>query len=277
MKPGLLMHLREDAYEVIAHAAGLGFDNGQLVVWDMNLYREDIAQELERACRDFQFTLTAIWTGWSGPVVWSYPEMYETLGLVPPQYREQRTQDLLNGAAFARRLGVKDIITHMGFLPDNPNDPNNKGVVEAIRKVSQTIAPYGQRFLFETGEELPNSLVQLFREVGTDNIGINFDPANLLINARANPLDAMDRLAPFVMGCHAKDGVYPQGMDPKGKEVQIGQGGVDFEKLFRKLFAAGYEGPITIEREIPLGAERDQQLVEEKAYLENILEKLGRL
>lgn len=276
MKLGLLMHLREDAYEVIAHAAKLGFDNGQLVVWDMNLYREDIAQQLDRAREDFGFTLTAIWTGWSGPVIWSYPEMYASLGLVPAGWRAQRTQDILNGAAFARRLGVKDIITHMGFLPDDPNHPDHIGVIQAIRYISKAIAPYGQRFLFETGEELPNSLVQLFREVGTDNIGVNFDPANLLINARANPLDAMDRLSPFVMGCHAKDGTYPQGMDAKGKEVQIGQGGVDFEKLFEKLFAAGYEGPLTIEREIPLGEERDRQLVEEKAYLENILERLGK-
>ena len=276
MKLGLLMHLREDAYEVIAHASRLGFDNGQLVVWDMNLYREDIAAQLDRACDDFSFTLTAIWAGWSGPVIWSYPEMYASLGLVPGKFRAQRTQDILNGAAFARRLGIKDIITHMGFLPDDPNNPDHLGVVEAIRTISNAIAPYGQRFLFETGEELPNSLVQLFREVGTENIGVNFDPANLLINARANPLDAMDRLAPFVMGCHAKDGVYPQGMDAKGKEMQIGQGSVDFEKLFAKLFAAGYDGPLTIEREIPLGPERDRQLIEEKAYLEDILERLGR-
>lgn len=268
------MHLREDAYAVIAHAAKLGFDNGQLVVWDMNLYREDIAQQLDKACGDFGFTLTAIWTGWSGPVVWSYPEMYAVLGLVPAKYRAQRIQDILNGAAFARRLGVKDIITHMGFLPDDPTNADHIGVVEAIRTISNAIAPYGQRFLFETGEELPNSLVQLFREVGTDNIGVNFDPANLLINARANPLDAMDRLSPFVKGCHAKDGVYPQGMDAKGKEVQIGQGGVDFERLFQKLFASGYQGPLTIEREIPLGLERDRQLVEEKAYLEALLERL---
>lgn len=274
MKIGLVMHLREDAYAVIAHAAKLGFDNGQLVVWDMNLYREDIAQQLDKACGDFGFTLTAIWTGWSGPVVWSYPEMYAVLGLVPAKYRTQRIQDILNGAAFARRLGVKDIITHMGFLPDDPTNADHIGVVEAIRTISNAIAPYGQRFLFETGEELPNSLVQLFQEVGTDNIGVNFDPANLLINARANPLDAVDRLSPFVKGCHAKDGVYPQGMDAKGKEVQIGQGGVDFEKLFQKLFASGYQGPLTIEREIPLGPERDRQLVEEKAYLEALLERL---
>ena len=268
------MHLREDAYEVIAHAAKLGFDNGQLVVWDMNLYREDIVEQIQKACADFGFTLTAIWTGWSGPVIWSYPGMYASLGLVPAAWRAQRTQDILNGAAFARKLGVRDIITHMGFLPDDPFHPDHLGVVQAIRYISNTIAPYGQRFLFETGEELPNSLMQLFREVGTDNIGINFDPANLMINGRANPCDAMDRLLPFVLGCHAKDGVYPEGFEAKGREVQIGQGSVDFEKLLTKLFAAGYRGPLTIEREIPLGPERDRQLVEEKAYLEALLERL---
>ena len=272
MRIGLLMHLREDAYGCIAHAAKLGFDNGQIAVWDMNLYREDIAQQINRACEDFDFTVTAVWAGWSGPVEWNYPNMYASIGLVPAAWRARRTQDILDGAAFARKLGVSDIITHMGFLPDDPNHPDHIGVVQAIRHISKTIAPYGQRFLFETGEELPGSLMLLMKEVGTENIGINFDPANFLINGRANPCDAMDRLAPRVFGCHAKDGVYPKDFDPKGREVQIGQGGVDFEKLLQKLLAAGYEGALTIEREIPEGEER--QLIEEKAYLQGILERL---
>lgn len=274
MKIGLLMHLKEDAYGCIAHAAKLGFDNGQLAVWDMHLYRDEIAEQIQKACAEFGFTVTAVWTGWSGPVEWTYPNMYASIGLVPPAWRARRTQDILDGAAFARKLGVRDIITHMGFLPDDPNHPDHIGVVQAIRHISKTIAPYGQRFLFETGEELPGSLMLLMKEVGTDNIGINFDPANFLINGRANPCDAMDRLVPLVWGFHAKDGVYPQGFDPKGKEMQIGQGSVDFEALLKKLLTAGYPGAITIEREIPEGPERDTQLLEEKAYLQELMERL---
>lgn len=275
MKVGLLIHLKEDAYGCIAHAAGLGFDNGQLAVWDMDLYREDIARQIRQACRDHHFTVTAVWTGWSGPVDWSYPNMYACIGLVPPALRARRTEEILAGAAFARSIGVQDIITHMGFLPDDPNNADHIGVVQAIRYISQTIAPYGQRFLFETGEELPGSLMLLMKEVGTDNLGVNFDPANLLINGRANPCDAMDRMVSHICGCHAKDGVYPSGYEPKGSEKQIGQGSVDFEALIAKLLAAGYPGTLTIEREIPEGEERDRQLAEEKAYLEAVIERVG--
>lgn len=274
MQVGLLMHLNKDAYGCIAHAAKLGFTNGQLAVWDMDLYCEDSVEQVKRACRDFDFTVTAVWCGWSGPVEWGYPNMYASIGLVPPAWRSQRTKDLLDGAAFARAIGVKDIITHMGFLPDDPFNADHIGVVQAIRYICRQIEPYGQRFLFETGEELPGSLLLFFKEVGMENVGVNFDPANMLINGRANPLDAMDRLAPYVYGIHGKDGVYPQGFDSKGKEVQIGQGGVDFQKLLQRLLDAGYTGNVTIEREIPEGQERDLQLIEEKAYLEAVIQRL---
>lgn len=275
MEVGLFITLEKDAYGCIEHAAKLGFHNGQLVVWDMSLYSQQTAEQIKKACRDYAFTVTAIWCGWSGPVEWMYPNMYSSIGLVPAALRSQRTKEILEGAAFARSLGVRDIITHLGLLPDDPFHPDHLGVVQAVRHICKQIEPYGQRFLFETGEELPCTLLQFFKAVGMENMGVNFDPANLLIYGRANPLDAMDMLGPFVYGMHAKDGVYPRGFEPKGKEMQIGQGSVDFPKLLQKLADAGYTGPITIEREGRIDPkERDRQLVEEKAYLETVLAEL---
>ena len=276
MKVGLFVELNKDVYGCIAHAAKLGFSNGQLCVWDPTLYNEENAKQINKACADFAFTVTAVWCGWDGPVEWMYPNMYSSIGLVPAAWRSRRTMQILAGAAFARCLGVRDIITHIGLLPDNPYHPDHLGTVQAVRYICKQIEPYGQRFLFETGEELPCTLVQFFKTVGMKNMGVNFDPANLLIYGRANPLDAMDMLGSFVMGMHAKDGVYPQGFDPKGKEKQIGQGSVDFPKLLQKLADTGYRGPVTIEREGKLEPEeRDRQLLEEKAYLEEIIGKLN--
>ena len=274
MRVGIQLPLREDIYDRVAWAAGLGFRSGQLCAWNIGLYTEEIALQLEKACRDFGFEITAIWCGWTGPKTFAHPYRYETIGLVPASMRMQRTRELLEGAAFARRIGVRDIITHLGFVPDSPFAEEHIGVAMAVREICQTIAPYGQRFLFETGEIVPSTIMSLIQIAEAENVGINFDPANFLINGRANPSDAMDRLAFMTCGFHAKDGVYATGFDPKGKEVQIGQGQVDFPAVLRKLKKAGFDGDITIEREIRDGPERDREILEEKVYLEQIIENM---
>lgn len=271
MEVGILIHMSKDVYEDIAKMGRLGFTNGQLAMWDMSLYEDDKVAEIQRACKDYNFTVTAVWCGWTGPVVWTYPQMHSTLGLVPAAWRAQRVNEILKGAEFARKLGVKHIITHLGFLPDNPYDSEHIGVVDAVRYICKQIEPYGQRFLFETGEELPISILHLMKDVGMDNMGINFDPANLMINGRANPHDALDLLAPYVYGCHGKDGVYSDGTTFKGKEVLLGEGRANFPVIIEKLRKAGYQGNITIEREIPYGEQRDREIVMEKAYLEEII------
>ena len=266
---------KENVYNKFAHARELGFDNCQLSVWDMSLHTEEFASAVKDAMERLDFKVTAVWCGWSGPRDWSYPNMYLTLGLVPSAYRAERIKDILGGAELARRIGVKDIVTHIGYLPDNPFNEDRLGTMIAVRHICKTIEPFGQRFLFETGEELPNSLVQLIKEIGCDNIGINYDPANMLINGRANSYDALCMFAPYVCGFHGKDAVYPEGGSPKGKEVTVGKGGADYPRLIRKLTEIGYDGYITIEREIPDSPERDREIVETKKYLEELIEKYG--
>lgn len=271
MRVGTLIPIREDPYNQIRHAAKLGFRSGQISIWNMSYYCDEVANTILKACSDFDFTVTAVWCGWSGPVIWSYPDMYTTLGLIPAGWRSQRTQDLLQGAAFARKLGVKNIVTHVGYMPDNPFNEDRIATVHAVRYICNEIDKYGQRFLFETGEELPLTLVQLIKEIGVKNIGVNFDPANLLINARANPRDALRLLSPYLHGFHAKDGVYPEGTNPKGKEVQIGEGMANFPALIWYLTEIGYDGDLTIEREIDQSGSRDAQITASKAFLEGLI------
>lgn len=271
MRVGVMIPLREDVEACLAPMAALGFVSCQISVWDMSLYTDAMAEAVARGLARHGMELTALWCGWSGPVVWGYPDMYDTLGLVPPYLRGQRIEDLRRGAAFARALGVRDVVTHVGFLPDNPFDQNRAQVVQALRYLCKELSAHGQRFLFETGEELPITLLRVIDEVGTGNLGVNFDPANLLMNARANPEDALRMLSPHIMGMHGKDGRYPEGGAPKGREHRLGEGQADYPALVRILREIRYKGDITIERETPDGPERMQDLRDAKAYLENIL------
>jgi sugar phosphate isomerase/epimerase len=103
-----------------------------------------------------------------------------------------------------------------------------------------------------------------------DNVGVNFDVANLILYGKANPLDAVEVLAPYIQGVHAKDGLYPT--DPKklGEEVPIGQGKVNFPALIASLKKIGYGNPLTIEREIA-GEKQTADILAAKAYLEKLI------
>ena len=171
---------------------------------------------------------------------------------------------------FAKKAGIPAVQRHCGFIPENPNDPLYTEAVEAIRTVAAYCKNNGQNFRCETGQETPITLVRAIRDVGLDNVGVNFDVANVILYGKANPVDAVDLLAPYIQGIHAKDGLYPT--DPKklGAEVPIGQGKVDFPVLIEKLKKIGYTNPLTIEREIR-GEKQTADILASKAYLEKLI------
>lgn len=275
MKVGLLVDITENYEEKLRHAKSLGFDFGQLVIWNMDFYTDENLSKLKALLEELSFDVTDLWCGWSGPVIWTHPEKYASLGLVPKMYREKRLEDLKRGALFAHRLGVKNIITHTGFIPDDPDAEGRLGVVSALRELCGELAQRGQSFSFETGEELPLTLSMVIREIGLPNVGVNFDPANLISGGRANPCDAMELLGCRVTGMHAKDAVPAKFGENNGHQVQIGEGRVDFEGLLRQLKQIGYRGDIVIEHEMPNREDRDADILAARKYLENMIERVG--
>lgn len=274
MRTGLVIDIDKNYESQIRHAKELGFVTGQLVVWDMTFYTDENLEGLKKVLEKENFDVSAMWCGWTGPVKWSYPEMYQTLGLVPEWLRQKRLEDLERGADFAYKLGIDTIITHIGYTPDDPFNPARMAIVQGLKILCQKLKDRGQRFTFETGEEIPLTLSILINEIGLDNVGVNFDPANLLTGGRANPCDAMDHLLPRVFGMHAKDGVPAKFGDVKGKQTLIGEGNVDFESLIQKLKDSGYTGDIVIEHEIAGTPDRDGEIKAAKKYLEDIISKI---
>ena len=98
----------------------------------------------------------------------------------------------------------------------------------------------------------------MIQDLGEDNLGVNLDPANLLMYGKANPVDALDVFGRYVRDVHMKDGLYPTDGDHLGKEVSLGEGKVNVPALVAKLKSIGYAGPLTIEREIS----GDQQIAD---------------
>lgn len=173
-----------------------------------------------------------------------------TMGLVPPALRKERLDSGKRYVDWVRRIGVNSITCHIGFIPDDECDPVYEGFVMTMRELAVHCARNDQVFCFETGQELPSTLKRTIRDVGTGNLFINLDPANLVLYGKANPLDAEAIFGDYVRGLHAKDGVWPNRDEALGHEMPLGEGMVRFDLLIRRLKARGFQGPLTIEREI---------------------------
>ncbi|MBQ4051082.1 MAG: sugar phosphate isomerase/epimerase, partial [Oscillospiraceae bacterium] len=126
---------------------------------------------------------------------------------------------------------------------------------------------------FETGQETPVTMLRCFEKVGTDNLAVNLDTANLILYGKANPVDAVDIFGRYIRNLHAKDGLWPVNGHDLGKAVRVGEGAVDFDTVLHKLHALGYDGYVTIEREIE-GEQQIRDVNDARICLQAILDRI---
>lgn len=246
---GVMMGWTDEPERSFAKIREMGLSNCQLSNWNAEISDAEV-EKVKAAAEATGVTITLLWRGYSGRTVWNYVEGPSTIGLVPPETRRMRTDELKRGVEVAQMLGVPDVATHVGFLPMNPKDPDYLGCVDAVKEIAEYAGSRGIYFDFETGQETPMVLMRCFNDVGLPNLGINLDPANLLMYGNANPVDALDIFGRYVRGVHAKDGEYPTDGYQLGPEKPLGDGRVNFPVLISKLKSFGYAGSLTIEREI---------------------------
>lgn len=273
MKIGVCIGIDDlaDFEKQIAEFPKEGFTTCQLLAWNPKIRTPENAEKIKKLLAEYNVTPSAYWAGWEGPGVWDFYDGPKTLGLVPPEYREMRVKNLCDGADFAKLLGIQDVITHMGFIPENPNDPEFMPFCDAVRTVAKHLKENGQYLLFEAGQETPTTTLRCFEVVGTDNLGVNLDTANVILYGKANPVDALDVFGDKVRNLHAKDGRYPTNGRNLGEETRIGDGKVDFRALIQKLHDIGYDSHITIEREIN-GEKQIEDIRYAKKYLQEIID-----
>ncbi|MGB7591957.1 MAG: TIM barrel protein [Terriglobia bacterium] len=267
MRLGLILDMGRDPDKALQKVHDLGIPTCQVSTEDLS---DAMLEGIREAVRKFNLEVTALNTSGPGPQIYDFYQGPLTIGLVPRQYRPQRIAHLKQASDFAKKLGFPALHTHFGFIPENPNDPLYKETLEALREVATHLKANGQMMLYETGQETPITLLRAITDVGLDNQFVNLDTANLILYGKGNPLDALDVIGKLVRGIHAKDGLFPT--DPKnlGEEVPIGQGKANFPMLIPRLKELGYDGPLTIEREIS-GPRQIDDIRKEKQYLEKLI------
>jgi len=269
-KIGVITSLHADK-PCFAELKRYGLNVCQLCSWAPDIWNESLANKVRNEAGEAGVHITSFWSGYCPPADWNFTTGPLTLGLVPAAYRHQRTQELMRAGDFAKALGVKAIITHLGFIPENALDAAFQDVVIAVRQIACHLEQLGLEFWFETGQETPVTMMRLIQAVGTPNLGINLDPANLILYGKGNPVDALDVFGKYVRNIHAKDGLYPADPMKLGKEVKVGTGRVRFPDLVRRLKEVGFSGEFIIEREIS-GEQQARDILETIKYLQELLE-----
>jgi L-ribulose-5-phosphate 3-epimerase len=253
----------------------LGFPTVFLSMDDyLGKFTPELAKQYRELLAKYQLTATTVEVVGPPPLKWNFMQGPSTIGIVPPNTRAARIDALRQASDFAKLVGIPQVQTHCGFIPENPSDALYAQAVEAIRTVAKHCQGNGQAFLMETGQETPTTMSRAIHDVGMPNLGVGFDTANLLLYGKANPVDAVDILGPHIMSVHAKDGRWPTNPNEFGEEVLIGKGLVDFRVVFTKLRRLGYKGAISIEREIS-GAQQIEDVKIEKAYLERVIHEVN--
>ena len=274
MELGLLIAPAHGPEETIRRVHELGFANCFLSLDGyLGKFTPVLAKQMRGLLDRYGVTATTVEVVGPKPLEWNFLKGPSTIGLVPRSTRAARIDALKQVSDFAKLLGVGQVQTHCGFIPEDPADPLYAEAVIAIRAVAKHCEGNGQDFLMETGQETPTTMSRMLRDVAQPNLGVGLDTANLILYGKANPVDAVDILGPHVKSIHAKDGRWPTDPSNLGEEVLIGKGLVDFHQVFTKLHRLKYAGVVTIERETS-GPQQVEDVRQEKLYLEKILQQV---
>ncbi|HSV72742.1 MAG TPA: sugar phosphate isomerase/epimerase family protein [Chthonomonadales bacterium] len=267
MAIGVFVH--GDPIAAIRKVKSLGLDNCQMLFPGPEWSTPEQVARLRAEMESAGVTVTCVFSGFPGESYADIPTIRDTVGLVPEGTRSARVDMSLEHAAFARAVGAPVLASHIGFVPDDHADPVYVAVVEAVRRICDRCAELGLRYALETGQERAPVLLQFLRDVDRPNLGVNFDPANMMLYGSGDPIEALGMVGEYVIGAHCKDGDYPTEPGTLGTEYPLGQGKVGFPRFIGKLKELGYRGPLTIEREIE-GDQQTRDIVAAVAMLESI-------
>jgi len=199
----------------------------------------------------------------------SLDSIRRTGGVVPDVTWDENWRNIQAVAALAARLGLKLVTFHAGFLPHDETDPDFRKLLERIDRIAGVFARDGIALGFETGQETAETLAAFLRVLGRKDVGVNFDPANMILYDKGEPLAALRTLGPWIRQCHLKDARRTRVPGTWGEEVAVGTGEVDWASFLGTLDALGFRGDLCIEREA--GTQRVADIRAGRLHLESLV------
>jgi len=249
----------------------LGINKGQIACGDPHHAAWQEGDAMPAAVKAANFSLTGTMLGFPGEDYTSPATIQQSGGFGDPALRPERLERLRWALDRTVALGLTDLMLHAGFIPD-PGDPARKSFLDTLGQVSALAAGKGVTVAFETGQETARLLRQTLDELKCSNLKVNFDPANMLLYDKGDPIEAVEILGPDIRSVHVKDAHRPKAPGTWGDEVPLGEGSVNIKKWVQTLKKVGYRGPLCIEREVGDQEGRMRDVAHGVRYLRECLE-----
>ncbi len=257
----------------------MGIPSVQLHAPHQGTRTEENAKEFLGRCTDAGITITAVFGGFEGESYADIATTARTVGLVPNETRASRVQEMKEISDFTKLLGCDTVALHIGFVPEDRSGDDYQSLRDVTRDLLDHVASNGQHLNLETGQENADHLLDFIGDVGRDNLFINFDPANMILYGTGDPIEALKKVGHLVRSVHCKDATWAAEAERGtawGEEVPLGEGDVGMENYLRTLNELGYDGPLTIEREIAHDRERQKTDIGQAVrLLEELRERIG--
>ncbi len=179
----------------------------------------------------------------------SLESIRETGGVRLDEFWDENAAAAVENARIAKELRVRLVTFHAGFLPHSGQELLRRLMIERLRTIHDAFAAQDVRVALETGQEDADTLMRALHDLDRPTLGVNFDPANMILYGMGDPHEALKQLAPHVAQVHLKDALPSAVADQWGTEVPLGKGDVDWARFFEVLHE--HVGPVDcmIERE----------------------------
>jgi len=192
-----------------------------------------------------------------------------TGGIAPDSTWKQNLKNFGQCAVIAKKLGLKLVTFHAGFLPPDESHPTFGKMLQRLETAADIFMVQNILVGLETGQETAPELAALLHKLNHPNIGVNFDPANMIMYDKGDPVKALHTLAPWVRQVHIKDAKRTKVPGTWGQEVTVGSGDMDWHAFFSTFKHVVFNVNLAIEREYGnnrVGDIRIARKVVEKTY-----------
>lgn len=239
-----------------------------------HLLTEKHAQGVKKEFKEAAIEITLVFCGYPGESYGTIQAVRDTVGLVPLSTRDERIDYTRRIADFASALGAPGIGVHAGFITEDWKSPDFDELAHIVKGICDYCSAMHLGVHLETGQETADTLLQFLEAVDRPNIAVNFDPANMILYGSGKPIEALRKVGRYVRSCHCKDARWSKSPGQEwGVEVPLGEGDVGIEAFLSTLIELGYEGPLTIEREIS-GEQQARDIKKAVALLQSLKKKL---
>lgn len=213
--------------------------------------------DINPALEDPEYIRSVQERGWEvAAAMIAFPqEDYSTLesirlsgGIIPDDCWHSNCDRVLKAVALTAAHEIPFLEFHFGFIDSHDPDHSIK-LRDRIRTLADSAAAEGVLLLMETGQETAEELAAFLEWLDHPALAVNFDPGNMLLYGKGNPVAALDVLSPWIRNIHAKDAAASQVQGEWGTEMPWGRGEVDTDAFLRALRRISFSGSLCIERE----------------------------